>query len=93
MEDAEYTADPPTLIREAYGRTLIGDTFTQTDGSNRRATPKDIELLYAWLRWMEESVPSETRDWAAREPPVIVSEIASAFWPELSRGNSSPQKA
>ncbi|KAI9861373.1 MAG: hypothetical protein M1813_005270 [Trichoglossum hirsutum] len=79
MEDAQYMADPPTHIEEAYGRTLIGDTLTHEDGRIRRATSEDIKLLYAWLHWMEENVPSETRDWAAREPPIIFNEIVSTL--------------
>lgn len=79
MENAEDMADPPTHIEEAYGRTLIGDTFTNADGCNRRATSKDIKLLYAWLHWIKENVPPETRDWATREPPIIFNEIASTL--------------
>ena len=72
-------AAPPLHIDEAYGRTLISDTLTHADGSSRRATTEDIQLLYAWLRWMEENVSSETPDWAAREAPAIFKEIASSL--------------
>ena len=74
-----YMANPPVHIEEAYGRVLIGDTFNLADGSSRRATYEDIELFFGWLSWMNESVGLETKDWAARRPPIIFSEIFSTF--------------
>jgi hypothetical protein len=78
-ENCEYRANSPIPIDEAYWRTLIGDTFTEYDGSKRRATHEDIQLLYDWLEWMKESVPSHKRDWAAQQPPEIYTEISSTF--------------
>ena len=79
MVDTEYIQDSPTHIEEVYGRTLIGDTFTNADGYNHRASSKHLKLLYAWLDWMKENVPPETRDWPARQPPIIFSEVAKTF--------------
>ncbi|OQV09929.1 hypothetical protein CLAIMM_14002 [Cladophialophora immunda] len=69
--------DPQNPLVEVYGRTLIGDTFTQSDGYNRRATSDDIKLLYGWINWIGKNIPPTTRDWASREPPAKFTEIAS----------------
>ncbi len=78
-KDSVYKTDPPIHIEEAYVRVLIGDTFTLAHGSTRRATYEDIELFYGWLTWINESVMPDTKDWAARRPPIMFSEIFTTF--------------
>jgi hypothetical protein len=78
-EDEERMANLQMYVEEAYGRTVIGDIFTEADGCNCRATLEDIKLLYNWIQWLNDNVQPKKRDWGANQPPPIFNEIASSF--------------
>ncbi|KAI1124008.1 heterokaryon incompatibility protein-domain-containing protein, partial [Nemania abortiva] len=78
-EEEAYLHNPQIHIEEAFGRTVIGDTVTCSDGSIRRAGVDDIELFYRWDEWVRANIPSHTRDWAAHECPPAFHEISKSF--------------
>ncbi|KAI0517931.1 heterokaryon incompatibility protein-domain-containing protein [Xylaria bambusicola] len=78
-EEEAYLHKQDIHVNEAFGRTLIGDTITCSDGSTRRAVFEDITNLFTWIEWARRDIPSGTRDWAARECPLVFQEISKSF--------------